>query len=158
MYFVLNTATPADEEKSGLPSSGADVYYVPNQYSLGVENMSDLPSGDEIVKSNIAVATTDKHAFIPTLGDVIELIPFLPVEINIPNVISSMMNFFNWMVNRRPQDQTKPRIYLSLKNHHGFGMYPFNVKISPSVFPYNQPSHGALTARLLLPAYRTHAV
>lgn len=76
--------------------------------------MYDLPSGDRIIKSNKTV-TTNPHALIPTLGDVIEFIPFLPVEINVPNVISSMMNFFSWMINRRPQDQTTPRIYFVLK-------------------------------------------
>jgi hypothetical protein len=114
MHYVLNTVTPAGEDKSALPSSGIDVYYVANTDSLGEVNVYDLPSGDEIIKSNITV-TTNAHALIPTLGDMIELIPFLPIEINIPNVISSMMNFFNWMINRRPQDQTNPRIYFVLK-------------------------------------------
>jgi hypothetical protein len=114
MYYVLNTVTPAGDDKSSLPSSGIDVYYVPNMDPLGVENTYHLPSGDEIIKSNITVAT-HPHALIPTLGDMIELIPFLPIEINIPNVISSMMNFFSWMINRRPQDQTNHRIYFVLK-------------------------------------------
>jgi hypothetical protein len=122
MYYVLKTVTPAGDDKFASPSSGIDVYYVPNLDPLGIENMYGLPSGEEIVKSNITV-TTNKHAIIPTLGDMIELIPFLPIEINIPNVISSMMNFFSWMINRRPQDQTTPRIYFVLKNDHGFGMY-----------------------------------
>ncbi|XP_023725635.1 uncharacterized protein LOC111874397 [Cryptotermes secundus] len=112
--YVLDTVTPAGDDKSALPSSGIDVYYVPNTAPLGVANMYDLPSGDGIIKSNRTV-TTHPHALIPTLGDVIEFIPFLPVEINVPNVISSMMNFFSWMINRRPQDQTTPRIYFVLK-------------------------------------------
>jgi hypothetical protein len=112
MYYVLNTldtVTTVGEDKSGLPSIGSDVYYLPDTDPLAVVNIYPLPSGAEIVKSNITV-----HALIPTLGDIIEFIPFLPVEINIPNVISSMMNFFNWMTNRRPQDQTKPRVYFVL--------------------------------------------
>jgi hypothetical protein len=113
MSYVLNTVTPAGADKSGLPSSGNVVYYlpgVPDTDPLIVVHMYPLPSGDEIIKSNITV-----HALIPTLGDMIELIPFLPIEINIPNMISSMMNFFNWMINRRPQDQTKPRVYFVVK-------------------------------------------
>jgi hypothetical protein len=156
MYYVHNTVTPAGEDKSALPSSGIDVYYVPNLNSLGIEKMYELPSGDEIIKSNTTV-TTNKHAFIPTLGDMIELIPFLPIEINIPNVISSMMNFFSWMINRRPQDQTTPRIYFVLKKSLFRNVSLEHGESIVSVPYYNHPSHGSLITRLLLPVYRSHA-
>lgn len=124
--YVLNTVSPVADDKSGLPSSGGDFYYVKNMGPLVI----DLPSGDEIVKSSTSVT----HARIPTLGDVIELIPFLPVEINIHNVISSMMNFFNWMINRRPHDQTTPRIHFLLKKSPWFRNAFVQRKDRPSVY------------------------
>jgi hypothetical protein len=111
--YVLNTKLAVAKEKSGLPSSDGDFYYVAYMVPQIIE---DLPSRDEIVKSS----TTATNALIPTVGDVIELIPFLPVEINIPNVISSMMNLFNWIINRQPYDQTTPRIHFLPKKSPWF--------------------------------------
>jgi hypothetical protein len=153
VYYVLNTVSSIGEEKSALPSSGADFYYASYTAPLGVADMYHLPSGDEVVKSSTAVA----HALIPTLGDVIELIPFLPIEINIHNVISSMMNVFNWMVNRRPHDQTTPRIHFLLKKFPWFrNVFVQHEGSTVSVGYRNQHSHGAIIGRLLNPGYRTH--
>ena len=49
---------------------------------------------------------------LPSLGDVIQWIPFLPIEINVPDTVMSVYGFFTWIANRRPQeDQSTPRIY-----------------------------------------------
>jgi hypothetical protein len=146
VYYVLNTA---GEDKSSLSPSDKNVYYILN--TIG-EDKSVLLSGDKEIKSNIA-QIAEKHTRLPTLGDVIEFIPFLPIEINVPDVISSMINFFNWMINRRPQDQSNPRIYLLLKNHHGYGIYPFITKPTLPVFLYDSHlSYASFTRKLVLPA------
>jgi hypothetical protein len=157
--YVLNTESAAGVKKSDLPSSDKYVYpYILNTTSLRGEDVSDLPSGSKLRKSNITGTTADKYAFPPTLGDVIGLIPFLPIEINVPNVISSVMTFFNWMTNRRPQEQSTPRIYFLLRNHHGYRLYPLSVWPALSVLSEdNHPSYGGLTGRLVQPAYNAPA-
>lgn len=153
VYLVLSTKSNAGEEKSSLSSSNINVYYITN--TVG-EVKSDLQSGDEGMKSNITVV---KSVRLPTLGDVIEIIPFLPIEINVPNVIAYMTSFLNWIMNWRPQDQSNPRIYFMLKTHHGYEIYPFITKPTLPKFPYdNHPSYGILKDQLVLPVYGTSTV
>ena len=156
--YVL-TQSAAEVKKSDLPSSGIYVYpYIVTPTTVRGEDGSDLPSGGKLRKSNSTGATADMYAFRPTLGGVIGLIPFLPIEINIPNVISSMMTFFNWLTNRRPYQHSTPRVYFLLRNHHGYRMQPLNVWPTLSVSPdVNQPSHSALTGRIVHPAYNAPA-
>lgn len=125
---VLNTEWAAGEQKSGLPSSDKYVYsYVLRPPTLRGQVAAGLPSNVVLRKSNITGVPVVEHAFIRTLGDVIGLIPFIPIEINVPNVISSVITFFNWVTNRRPQEQSNPRIYLLLRNHHRYTQHPFSV-------------------------------
>lgn len=153
MYYVLNIESTAGEENSSLSSSNKNVYHIPN--TVG-EVKSGLLSGDDGMKLNIAM---DKYTRLPTLGDVIEFIPFLPIEINVPDVISSVINFFNQIMNRRPQDQSKPRIYLLLKNYHVYEIYPFTTEPTLPKFPYDDhPSYDILRGQLVLPVYGTPAV
>jgi hypothetical protein len=147
VYYVLSTKSTAGKEKSPLTSSNKNVYYIPN--TVG-EVKSDLLSGEDGTKSNITVY---KYTRLPSLGDFIELIPFLPVEINVPDVISSMINFFNWLMNRRPQDQNKPRIYFLLKNHHRHEIYPFTTEPTLPKFPYDDHPYDILRVQLVLPVY-----
>jgi hypothetical protein len=152
--YVL-TQSGAGVKKPGLPSSEIYVYpYMVTPTTVRGEDRSDLPSGSKFRKSNSTEAAADLYAFRPTFGDAIGSIPFLPIEINIPNVISSMMTFLNWLTNRRPQENSTPRVYFLLRNHHVYRMQPFNVwsalKVSPD---QNQPSHGGLTGRLGHTAY-----
>lgn len=153
--YIL-TQSPAGVKKSDLPSSEIYVYpYIVTPTTIRGDVSSDLPSGGKLRKSNSTGATADQFAVRPTLGDAIGLIPFLPIEINIPNVISSMMTFFNWLTNRRPQEHSTPRVYFLLRNHHGYSMQTFNVWPALSVSPdQNQPSHSGLTGRLVHPAYK----
>jgi len=156
--YVL-TQSVAGVKKSDLPSSEIYVYpYIVTPTTVRGDDRSDLPSGGKLRQSNSTGATEDQYAFQPTLGDAIGLIPFLPIQINIPNVISSMMTFFNWLTNRRPQEHTTPRVYFLLRNHHGYSMQPFNVWPALSVSPdQKQPSHSGLTGRLVHPAYNAPA-
>jgi len=156
--YVL-TQSAAGVKKSDLPSSEIYVYpYIVTPTTVSGEDRSDLPSGGKLRKSNSTGATADQYALRPTLGDAIGLIPFLPIEINIPNVISSMMTFFNWLTNRRPYQHSTPRVYFLLRNHHGYRMQPFNVWPTLFVSPdENQPSHSGLTGRIVHPAYNAPA-
>ena len=117
-YNLINTERAAGQQKSDLPSSDKYVYsYVLRPPTLRGEVVAGLPSNVVLRTSNITGVPVVEHAFIPTLADVIGLIPFIPIEINVPNVISSVITFFNWVTNRRPQEQSNPRIYLLLRNH-----------------------------------------
>lgn len=156
--YVL-TQSAVGVKKSDLPSSEIYVYpYAVTPNTVRGEDRSDLPSGGILRKSNSTGAPADQYAFRPTLGDAIGLISFLPLEINIPNVISSMMTFFNWLTNRRPLQHSTPRVYFLLRNHHGYRMQPYNVWPALTVSPdQNQPSHSGLTGRLVHLAYNAPA-
>jgi hypothetical protein len=149
MYSVLYT-----DERPDLTSNGKNIYYILNSESLGGEHKFDLPPSDDGLKSSITVPTTDTSSLrLPTVGDVINLIPFLPIEINVPGVISSMTNFFNWITNRPAQEQSTPRIYFLVKSHQGYTIYPLSMKSTKSLFPYDtHPSYGVLRGKLMLPA------
>ncbi|PSN35580.1 hypothetical protein C0J52_24406 [Blattella germanica] len=49
-------------------------------------------------------------ARLPSLSDVIQIVPFLPIEINVPDMMVGMYGFLSWLVNRGQENGT-PRIY-----------------------------------------------
>jgi hypothetical protein len=156
--YVLNTKSAAGVKKSDLPSSEIYVYpYIVTPTADRGDDRSDLPSGGKLRKSNSTGATADKDAFRPTLGGVIGLIPFLPIEINIPNVISSMIALLSWVTNRIPQLVSTPRVYFLLRNQHGYNLHPYiwpAVSVSPD---QNHQSHSGLMRRLVNPPYNAPA-
>ncbi|XP_069702678.1 uncharacterized protein [Periplaneta americana] len=147
-----------------LPSSQENLYYVVNTEALGdeINEKSAVLSSGELMKSNSTELINANKTIITdsprllTLGDFIEIIPFLPIEINVPDMFSSVAGFVSWMFNRRPQDQSRPRIYVLLKRYGG-NNYPSKVGLRDTVVPYygGLSSYGVLTRRLLVPIMNT---